>query len=73
MTALLLVLTVEVIASVLFFTSSLRTLDSTVEPRPDTNSGQIKKIEKMIQKTEDSVSVRQGASPSSQNSASIVQ
>lgn len=73
MSGFLLVLTIEIVVFTYFFVLSSRNLDATVTPRPDTNIGQIKKIEQSIQKTEEAVSTRTGGVSSSQNTTPIVQ
>lgn len=71
--AFLLIITIEIVVFTYFFVLSSRNLDAPVVPRPDTNIGQIKKIEQSIKKTEDAVSARTGQVSSSQNGAPIVQ
>lgn len=64
MSILLFVIIVEIVVFSYFFMLSSRKLDSEVEPKPNANTAQIRKIEKSIQKTEETVSVRQGIVPS---------
>jgi preprotein translocase subunit SecY len=54
------VLIVVIILFTYFFIISSRSLDKEVAPKLDTNIGQIKRIEQSIQKTEESISERQG-------------
>jgi hypothetical protein len=61
--SLLLVITIEIIFFTLFFVNSSRELDAEVLPKFDTNTSQIKKIEKSIQKAEEAVSSREGVAP----------
>ncbi len=71
---LLLVITIEIIFFTLFFVNTSRELDADVLPKFDTNTSQIKKIERSIQKAEEAVSSREGVvAPASQNETSIVQ
>lgn len=63
MSGLLLVITIEIIIFTYFFIFSSRKLDMEVAPKLDTNTRQIEKIEKSIQKTEEAVSVRRGVTP----------
>lgn len=71
--SLLLVITIEIIFFTLFFVTSSRKLDAEVPPKSDTNTSQIKKIERAILKAEEAVSSREGIAPASQKETSIVQ
>ncbi len=70
---LLFIIIVEIVVFSYFFMFSSRKLDSEVAPKPNTNTAQIRKIEKSIQKTEETVSARQGIVAPSQNEDPIVQ
>jgi hypothetical protein len=56
-----------------FFINSSKELDAPVEANLEANTSQIKKIEQLVQKTEEAVKIRKGELPSSQNESSIVQ
>ncbi len=60
MTFFLLVIIIEIVFFTLFFVNSLRKLDAEVLPKFDTNTSQIRKIEKAILKAEEAVSAREG-------------
>ncbi|MDQ5931294.1 MAG: hypothetical protein QG674_460 [Patescibacteria group bacterium] len=73
LTIFLILLIFEIIVFTYFFVNSSKHLDAPVVPSLDTNTSQIKKIEKSIQNTEKAVSNRKGEVVSSQNDSSIVQ
>ncbi len=73
LTIFLLLLIVEIIGFTYLFVNSSDHLDAPVEPKLDTNTSQIKKIEKSIQKTEEAILLRKGQGVSSQNTTPIVQ
>lgn len=73
MSGFLIVLTVEILLFTYLFISSSKKMDTEVAPKPNTNIGQIEKIEKIIEKTEKAVSERQSVSSPSQNTTPIVQ
>jgi flagellar basal body-associated protein FliL len=72
-TIFLIVLIVEIIVFTYFFINSSKELDAPVEANLEANTSQIKKIEQLVQKTEEAVKIRKGELPSSQNESSIVQ
>jgi len=61
MAGFLVVLTCSILWSTYFFIQTVRTLDTAVAPRRETNSVQVTAIEQSIQKTESAVSTRTGA------------
>lgn len=73
MITFLIVVIVEIISFTYFFVILSEKLDAPVEARFDSNSGQIEKIEKIIQKTEETVRAREGNPQPSQNETPIVQ
>lgn len=58
LTIFLIILIFEIIIFTYFFINSSSHLDAPVAPSLDTNTNQIKKIEKLIQKTEEAVNTR---------------
>lgn len=73
MSITLIVFIIEIVVFTYFFVISSRKLDAPVEPKLDTNAGQIQKLEDSIKKIEETVSKRSGIDQASQNEGSIVQ
>lgn len=60
MSSLFIVITIEIVFFTYFFINTSKKIDAPVEPKVDNNTRQIEKIEKLIQKTEEAVSEREG-------------
>lgn len=56
----IIVVIIEIIFFTYFFINTSKKIDAPVEPKVDNNARQIEKIEKLIQKTEEAVSTREG-------------
>lgn len=67
------IMTIEILIFSYFFALTSRKLDTEIASKPSVNTDQIRKIEDIIQKTEETVRSRQGIVPSSQNEDHIVQ
>lgn len=71
--AFLAILTVIIISLTYFFIYTSKSLDKPAVPKLDTNLGQVKKIEELIQNTENAIKSRIEEGKSSQIDSSIVQ